>query len=94
MNTSHNIDNINNMYPYGQFPHQYTKRTKAPDYSKPNVFKYNLPENQPNIQSLSTNEEKSESKSKTPKEKSDKADKTEPKEETSKAPEPTKSTED
>jgi len=47
MNSEYNsnkiIEDISNMYPYGQFPDKYTKKNKEKDLNNPNIFNYTQP---------------------------------------------------
>ncbi len=40
MENNHNLESIKKMYPYGDFPHQYTKKQKEADINNPKVFNY------------------------------------------------------
>jgi len=40
MNEHKQFDNISQMYPYGDFPHQYTKKNKEVDINNPRIFNY------------------------------------------------------
>ncbi|MBE5735372.1 MAG: hypothetical protein E7361_02885 [Clostridiales bacterium] len=55
MNTINNqLEEINKMYPYGQFPSKYTKKQKEPDNSIRNAFNYYTPDKFEKIQTMTT----------------------------------------